>query len=77
MNLEQVTPRIIVTLIGIILAFVILFLATMRADMLVRSMAVDGCAAISKYQKNDKDQNAVIAYPIQDVYKDCLVKKGL
>lgn len=77
MSLEQITPRTIVALIGVILAFVILFLATMRADMLIRSIAVDGCAAISRYEKNDKDQSAVIAYPIQDVYKDCLVRKGL
>lgn len=77
MRSEQLTPRLIVAFIGIILAFVILFLGLMRADNLIRSMAVDGCAAMSKYQKNDKGQDAVISYPIQDVYKDCLQRKGL
>lgn len=74
---QQLTPRLIVAFIGIVLAFVILFLGLMRADNLIRSIAVDGCAAISKYQKNDKGQDAIVTYPIQDVYKDCLQRKGL
>lgn len=77
MRPEQITPRLVVALVGIILAFVILFLGLLRVDSIIRNAGVDGCAASSKYQKNDKGQDAVITYPIQDVYKDCLQRKGL
>ncbi|MEK7605079.1 MAG: hypothetical protein AAB478_01000 [Patescibacteria group bacterium] len=77
MRPEEVSPRIVVALLGIILLFVSIYLGFLRIDTYLRNAAIDTCAAASRYEKNDKAQNAVIAYPIQDVYENCLKRKGI
>lgn len=77
MRSEEISPRIVVALLGIILLFVSIYLGFLRIDTYLRNAAIDTCAASSRYEKNDKTQNAVISYPIQDVYENCLTRKGI
>lgn len=77
MRPEEISPRIVVILMAIVLLFVGFYLTLMRVDTYLRNSAIDQCAAQSKFEKNDKAQSAVIAYPIQDVYENCLKRKGI
>lgn len=77
MRTEDISPRVVVVLLGMVLTFVAFYLALMRVDTVLRNDAINSCAALSRFQKDDKGQSAVISYPIQDVYQDCLKRKGI
>lgn len=77
MRPEEISPRIVVIVMAIILLFVGFYLTLMRVDTYLRNLAIDQCAALSQYEKNDKAQSAIISYPIQDVYENCLKRKGI
>lgn len=77
MRSEEISPRIVVIVMAIILLFVGFYLTLMRVDTYLRNSAIDHCAALSTYEKNDKAQSAIISYPIQDVYENCLTRKGI
>lgn len=65
---------------GIIRAVVITaiaFMAFAAASSYVKYQAIDGCYAHSKYEKTLEGEGAKATYPIADITKDCLDKKGL
>ena len=72
MRVEDISPRIVVILLGMILSFVAFYLGLTRVDTFLKNDAINSCAASSRFQKDDKGLSAVISYPIQDVYQDCL-----
>jgi hypothetical protein len=47
------------------------------ASSYIKYQAIDGCYAHSTYEKTIEDQGAKATYPIADITKDCLTKKGL
>ncbi|HVZ58301.1 MAG TPA: hypothetical protein VG935_00905 [Patescibacteria group bacterium] len=77
MRTEEISPKVVVAVLAVILLFVAYYLGLKRVDTYLHNGAIDACAAASSYQKNDKAQNAVITYPIQDVYQNCLKQKGI
>ncbi len=66
--------------LSIIIASVLLFLAILmalvRVDYFLKIKAIDDCARISRYEKDNPDERAKITYPLGDVYKSCLKDKG-
>jgi hypothetical protein len=65
---------------GVIRAVVVLtiaFMSYIAASSYIKYQAIDGCYAHSTYEKTIEDQGAKATYPIADITKDCLTKKGL
>ena len=65
-----------VMLVGFILGFVSIFLAIQRIDKYLRIKAIDECAKISRFEKQDSEQSAKIYYPLPEVYNKCIKLKG-
>lgn len=73
---EDISPKVGLIFIAMLLLFAAFYLVLMRVDVYLRNSAVDACGRISKFEKKDNSQNAVIVYPVADVYQDCLKRKG-
>lgn len=71
------SPRFTFGITTLVVIIVVSYLVLLRVDTYLRNSAVDNCAKISKFEKQDKAQSAVISYPIKDVYQECLIRKGL
>ncbi len=77
MKSEEISPKVVMIVLGMILSFVAFYLALIRVDGVIRSAQINSCASISRFEKNDKNEGSVIAYPIRDVFLDCLKRKGI
>ncbi|GIV44981.1 MAG: hypothetical protein KatS3mg035_2104 [Bacteroidia bacterium] len=73
---EDISPKMGLIFITLLLLFVAFYLGLMRVDAYLRNRAVDECGKISKFEKKDTTQSAIISYPVADVYQDCLKRKG-
>lgn len=47
------------------------------ANTFIRNQAIDGCAQSYRYTQNLTRQNANVAYPMTELYKQCLKDKGI
>lgn len=77
MKSEEISPKVVMIVLGMILSFVAFYLALIRVDGVIRNAQINSCASISRFEKNDKNEGSVIAYPIRDVFLDCLKRKGI
>ncbi|MBI5044893.1 MAG: hypothetical protein HZC02_03135 [Candidatus Levybacteria bacterium] len=77
MKSEEISPRIVMIVLGMILSFVAFYLSLVRVDGVIRNNQINSCAAMSRFEKNDKNDGSTIMYPIRDVFVDCLKRKGL
>lgn len=57
--------------------FVAFYLTITRVDSYIREKGIDNCAHISTYTITVPDDNAVVLYPVVDVYSQCLRDKGI
>ncbi len=73
---DDISPKIGLIFIAMLLLFAAFYLGLMRVDVYLRNSAVDECGRMSKFEKRDNSQNAIISYPVADVYQDCLKRKG-
>lgn len=69
--------NIVLKVITIFAFFVIVFMVLAKIDMYIRFQGIDQCGRISRFEQVDTRNNAKAVYPIADVYKECLSKKGL
>ena len=72
---NEVTPRLLVILIGMVLLFVAFYLSIKRVDVFLKDSAITSCAQQSRFDR--KDGNNIISYPIDNFYKECLKQKGI
>ncbi len=69
----QLVRTIITTAVG----FVIVVLALQRVDTFLRYKALDDCAKVSRFEKENPADGTRVDYPMTDMYKACLQDKGL
>lgn len=60
-----------------LLLFFALFLILQRVDTYFKNTAINDCSKIATFEKIDTTQGTKVTYPLQDIYQDCLQKKGL
>lgn len=65
----------ILGLVKYIALLVALSLILSRVDFFLKNRAVNDCSEMSRFEKTDRGTK--IAYPLQDLYKECLKQKGL
>lgn len=75
MRVEDISPRIAVLFLAVILVFIAFYLVLMRVDNYLKYSAIDGCARSARFER--REGNGIISYPIDAFYKDCLAKKGI
>ena len=67
----------IATLLGVVLFFIVMLLGIARVDTFLKNQAITECAQISRTENTSNDGKTKYVYPLVDVYKDCLAKKGI
>lgn len=66
-----------VILAGFGLAFAAAFLAIQTAKSSFVQNTVTKCAAVSQYKQVNEDTGVTVAYPVEEVFTDCLKKAGV
>ena len=70
------TFRSVVPIMAIIAAVIIVILALLRVDTYMKYQAINDCGKISTFEQSLS--NAIkVSYPVQDIYNECLKKKGI
>lgn len=72
--MKMLLPQIL-GLVKYIVLLVVLSLILSRIDLFLKNKAINDCSKISRFEKTDGGTK--IAYPLQDLYKECLKQKGL
>lgn len=75
MRVDDISPRVVVWFLSVILLFVAFYLSLMRVDRYLHDRAIDACAEAARFNRQEGSAN--VSYPIDSFYKDCLLKKGL
>lgn len=74
-NTESLSRTANVILVVIFLS-VALFLGLRRVDTYLKLKAMDDCMQASSFEQTVEKDNAVVSYPVTDMYKKCLQDKG-
>lgn len=81
LNVQQPTMKIsnsqLLTVMKVAAIFVAFYFGLTRIDAYIREKGIDNCARISSYKTTVTADNAVVSYPVSDVYSQCLKDKGI
>lgn len=59
-----------------VLVIVLFIFSLARVDKFLKIKAIDDCAKTSRFEKTITDENTKVAYPVLDIYKNCIKDKG-
>ncbi len=56
--------------------FIFFYSLLQRIDTYLKLKAMNDCALISRYQKDNPSDGTTVWYPVDEIYKKCVQEKG-